>query len=119
MKRLILAFALATFAAAPANAALKTIGKGDSLRFDPNSIPANMKPSFKIMEVKCVKCHTLERTVVAIQTGIAPISGQPFDRAATKAYGVKMLRKPDSNMNKQEVKAVVDLMNYLLDEAGK
>jgi hypothetical protein len=30
-----------------------------------------------------------------------------------------MMRKPDSNMNKQEVKATVDLMNYLIDETGK
>ena len=77
------------------------------------------KASYEIMRVKCVKCHTLERTIVAIQTGIAPITGQLFDRSATKAYGVKMLRKPDSNMNKQEVKATVELMNYLLGEAEK
>lgn len=78
-----------------------------------------MKAGYEIMRVKCVKCHTLERTIVAIQTGVAPITGQLFDRSATKAYGVKMLRKPDSNMNKQEVKATVELMNYLLGEAEK
>jgi hypothetical protein len=61
----------------------------------------------------------MERTVVAITTGVAPITGQPFDRNATKAYGIKMLRKPDSNMNKQEVKQCVELMNYLVDEASK
>ena len=100
-------------------AGIRTVGKGESLNFDPASIPASLKPNFDIMRVKCIKCHTMERTVVAITTGVAPITGQPFDRAATRAYGVKMLRKPDSNMNKQEVKAVVDLMNYLLDEAAK
>jgi len=120
MKKLTVVALVATMAAAvSAHAGIKTIGKGDTLRFDPAAFPPAMKTNYKTMEVKCVKCHTLERTVVAIQTGIAPISGQPFDRAATKAYGVKMLRKPDSNMNKQEVKAVVDLMNYLLDESAK
>jgi hypothetical protein len=103
----------------PCYAGVKTVGKGDSMNFDPASIPASMKPSFDIMKVKCIKCHTMERTVVAITTGVAPITGQPFDRAATRAYGIKMLRKPDSNMNKQEVKAVVDLMNILLDEAAR
>jgi len=102
-----------------AHAALKVIGKGDAMRFDPSAFPPAMKASYEIMRVKCVKCHTLERTIVAIQTGIAPITGQLFDRSATKAYGVKMLRKPDSNMNKQEVKATVELMNYLLGEAEK
>ena len=89
------------------------------MNFDPAGIPSSMRGSFDIMRVKCIKCHTMERTVVAITTGVAPITGQPFDRNATRAYGIKMLRKPDSNMNKQEVKAVVDLMNYLLDEAAK
>jgi hypothetical protein len=100
-------------------AAVRTVGRSDSMNFDPSSIPSSMKSSFDIMKLKCVKCHTMERTVLAITTGVAPITGQPFDRAATRAYGTKMLRKPDSNMNKQEVKAVCDLMNYLIDEAAR
>jgi len=103
----------------PCFAGIKTMGKGDTMTFDPSSIPASMKASYDIMKVKCIKCHTMERTVVAITSGVAPITGQPFDRNATRAYGIKMLRKPDSNMNKQEVKVVVDLMNYLLDEASR
>jgi hypothetical protein len=98
---------------------IRTRGRGETLSFDPSGIPSTMKSSYDTMMVRCVKCHTLERTVVAITTGIAPITGQPFDRAATRAYGIKMLRKPDSNMNKSEVKSVVDLMNYLLDEASR
>jgi len=100
-------------------AGVKTVGRGDGMNFDSSSIPAGMKASFDVMKIRCIKCHTMERTVVAITTGVAPITGQPFDRAATRAYGIKMLRKPDSNMNKQEVKVVVDLMNYLLDEAAR
>jgi hypothetical protein len=100
-------------------AGLRVVGSGDSMRFDPAGFPPNMKSAYEIMKVRCIKCHTLERTVVAVTTGIAPITGQPFDRHATKAYGIKMLRKPDSNMTKQEVKVVVELMNYLLDEAAK
>jgi hypothetical protein len=30
-----------------------------------------------------------------------------------------MLRKPKSNMTREEVKKVVELMNYLIDEAAK
>ena len=119
MKKLLLLLFLVAISATAAHAGLKVIGKGDAMRLDPSGFPPEMKAAYEIMKVKCVKCHTLERTIVAIQTGIAPISGQPFDRGATKAYGIKMLRKPDSNMNKQEVKATVDLMNYLLDEAAR
>ena len=107
---------LVFFAAQPSFAALKQVGKGDKLTFDPSGIPPNLKTSWEIMKVKCIKCHTMERTVVAITTGVAPISGQPFDKSSTRAYGVKMMRKPDSNMDKKEIKASVDLMNWMLDQ---
>ena len=119
MKKLLLPLFVLIISATSAHAGLKVIGKGDAMRLDPSSFPPVMKANYDVVRVKCVKCHTLERTIVAIQTGAAPISGQPFDRNATKAYGVKMLRKPDSNMSKPEVKASVDLMNYLLAESEK
>ena len=111
------ALCLAAFPLAAAD--LKTVGSGDAMNFDPSGFRDDMKPKFAVMTAKCFKCHTMERTIVAIKTGVAPISGQPFDKGATKAYGIKMLRKPDSEMNKEQVKAVVELMNYLLDEVSK
>jgi len=117
MKKLLATTLLIVTTATAAHAGLKVVGKGDSMRLDPAAFPPAMKANYDVMRVKCVKCHTLERAIVAIQTGVAPISGQPFDRSATKAYGVKMLRKPDSDMSKPQVKQVVDLMNYLLSEA--
>lgn len=119
MKSLVTFLAVLLMFTTPCIAGLRIVGKGDHMSLDPSGFPPNMKASYDIMKVKCVKCHTLERTIVAITTGIAPITGQPFDRSATKAYGIKMLRKPDSNMSKQEVKAVVELLNYLIDEAAK
>ena len=119
MKKFLVTTLLIAATATSAFAGLKVIGKGDNMRLDPSNFPPAMKANYDVVRVKCVKCHTLERMIVAIQTGVAPISGQPFDRGATKAYGVKMLRKPDSNMNKAEVKQAVDLMNYLLTEAEK
>jgi len=119
MKKLLVTMLLVATTATGAHAGLKVIGKGDAMSLDPSALPPAMKANYQIVKAKCVKCHTLERTIVAIQTGVAPISGQPFDRSATKAYGVKMLRKPDSNMSKPEVKASVDLMNYLIAESER
>jgi len=118
-KAFFVAAALCLAAGPLAAAELKTVASGDAMNFDPSGFPPDMKSKFEIMKVKCIKCHTMERTIVAIKTGVAPISSQPFDRSATKAYGVKMLRKPDSDMNKEQVKAVIELMNYLLDEAAR
>jgi hypothetical protein len=119
MKNIVIVLAFVLMFTTTCFAGLRVVGKGDNMAFDPSGFPPIMKANYEIMKVKCIKCHTLERTVVAITTGVAPITGQPFDRHATKAYGVKMMRKPDSNMNKQEVKQTVELMNWLLDEAAK
>ena len=120
MKRLLLLTALVTLVTYfHAEARIKVKGRGDKMNFDPESISGEFKPSFELMSKKCIKCHTMERTVIAIQTGRAPITGQPFDKQAVKAYGIKMLRKPNSDMNKQEIRELVVLMNYLLDENKK
>ena len=102
-----------------ADARVKITGRGAKMNFSADSIPEMYKPSFDLMLVKCIKCHTMERTVIAIQTGRAPITGQPFNRQAVKAYGIKMLRKPNSDMNKKEIRELVVLLNYLLDENAK
>lgn len=105
--------------AATADARVKVKGRGAAMNFDPASIPENFQASYAMMTKKCIKCHTMERTVIAVQTGRAPITGQTFDRQAVKAYGIKMLRKPNSDMNKQEIRDVVILLNYIMDENSK
>lgn len=102
-----------------AEARVKVKGRGAAMNFDLASIPPQYQAAFTLMSHKCVKCHTMERTVIAVQTGRAPITGQSFDKQAIKAYGIKMLRKPNSDMNKQEIREVVVLLNYILDENSK
>lgn len=116
---MLIIFTLLSSASTPAHAKIKSIGKGDKLNFDPSQIPKDIMGAFEIMNVKCIKCHTQERTVIAIQSGIAPVSGQPFDEKAAKAYGDKLLRKSKANMSKEEIKQVVNLMTYLIAEAAK
>ncbi|MBI5141799.1 MAG: cytochrome C [Nitrospirae bacterium] len=116
MKQLI-AILIVLVLSMPAYAGIKVIGGGDNIEIDTAGFPPNMKSAYDLMRMKCRKCHSLERAIVAIQTGVAPISGGIFDKGATAAYGVKMLRKPDSNMTKPDVKIVVGLLNFLLDKA--
>lgn len=120
MKRLMLVTAIITLMTVSlADARVKVKGRGEKMNFDPDSIAVNYKPTFDLMTRKCVKCHTMERTVISVQTGRAPITGQPFNKQAVKAYGIKMLRKPNSDMNKQEIRDIVLLLNHLLDENAK
>lgn len=110
---------IALTAATVADARIKVKGRGAAMNFDATSIAPQYQATFEMMTKKCSKCHTMERTVVAIQTGRAPITGQIFDRQAIKAYGIKMLRKPNSDMTKQDIREVVILLNYLLEENHK
>ena len=120
MKRIFLLAALITLVVtAAAEARVKVKGRGDAMTFDIASIPPQYHATFEMMARKCTKCHSMQRTVVAIQTGRAPITGQIFDRQAVKAYGIKMLRKPNSDMSKQDIREVVILMNYIMDENKK
>lgn len=119
MKKLIFFLLAALLVASSAEAKLVVIGNGAATQFDPSGWPPQMQEAYKLMAVKCIKCHSLERVAIALQTGIAPITGRLFDRSATRAYGIKMLRKPDSNMSKEDVKIVIPLLNFMLDEANR
>jgi uncharacterized membrane protein len=120
MKRIFLLTALIVLAVtAAADARVKVKGRGAAMTFDAATLPPQFQASFEMMTKKCTKCHSMERTVVAIQTGRAPITGQIFDRQAVKAYGIKMLRKPNSDMNKQDIRDVVILMNFIMEENKK
>lgn len=100
---------------------LKYKGTGAGATFDPSGFPPELQANWKLMEVKCnnATCHTMERTVVAIRDGITPITKTPFDKEAAKAYGVKMMRRPDSGIGKNEAKTIVEMLYYMIDERGK
>ncbi|HIJ95724.1 MAG TPA: cytochrome C [Desulfuromonadales bacterium] len=120
MKRLSLLVALIIIVTVSlSEARIKTKGRGEKMNFDADSIQESFKPTFNLMSVKCIKCHTMERVVIAVQTGRAPITGQPFNKQAVKAYGIKMLRKPNSDMDKKEIRDIVVFLNYVLDENQK
>lgn len=118
MKKAIFAVAVLLIAA-NSNAAVKVLGQGETRRFDTSGFPPAMMANYEIMKTKCTRCHSLERVVAAITEGVSPISGQPFDRNAVKAYGAKMMRQSSSRMSRPEIVATMELMNYLLDQAAR
>lgn len=121
MKRFVFSACLAVLVAGTVSigqAEFKTIGTGANMDADITNYPPNMKAIYPNFVKKCIKCHGMDRTFVTIQTGMTP-SGSVFDNAAIDAYGAKMLRKPDADMTKQEVKQFVDLMKFMIEEAAK
>src|SRR5690242_10141461 len=98
-----------------AHAELKTIGQGAGIKVDTSAFPKEMKDTYPLFEKKCAKCHGLDRTIITLKTGMTP-SGTAFDYSSIDAYGAKMLRKPDSEMTKADVKVVMNLLRFMLDE---
>lgn len=121
MKRLTQGFwfAMVLFIfAVSSHAELKLIGTGATMKADITAFPQNIKDSYPLFEKKCIKCHGLDRTLLTLQSGIAP-SGAVFDNSSVDAYGAKMLRKPDSDMTKQDVRIVLGVVRFMLEEAAK
>lgn len=110
---------LLTLLTVPAYAGLKTIGAGANQEFDSSNFPPDMKKAYLLMRNKCLVCHTMERTVIAITTGIAPVSTTPFEKNDARAYCNRMARKPTSNLSRHEANTIINLMNYMQDQATK
>jgi hypothetical protein len=117
-KHLIRAMGIILAVAILCQAKMPTLGEGEKLQFDPAGIPPEYKKAYELMAVKCSnpKCHSIARAVTAINTGKAPMTKIVFDKNAAKAYGVKMMRQPDSNMDKNDARDIVTLMFYMLDQ---
>jgi hypothetical protein len=101
-----------------AHAKVKIIGAGETMSLDPAAIPAELKPNWVLMEEKCTKCHGLDRTLMMLQSGIAP-SGAVLDKRSIQVYAVRMLKKTDSGINGPELKKIIDLLDWLFDEAAR
>jgi hypothetical protein len=111
LRRVLLALALLAWPAL-ALAELKVTGQGKDLRLAPEQFPAEHQPRLKLFETKCSKCHNLERPIIALRTGVTPISHGKFEDAEIKAYVVKMMRKPNSGIEHEDAKEIVILLRF-------
>jgi len=115
MRKLIVAMVAAVMMTnVAAHASLPIIGEVGFREYDPSNFPPDKKLSYKTMKARCTKCHTMDRVVQAIGTGIAPNSWMPFDQDSAKAYGDSMMRKANESMTKDDIKSIVDLMQWLI-----
>jgi hypothetical protein len=105
-----LALALLLLGPALARAELKVSGQGKDQRLAPEQFPADYQDRLKLFESKCSKCHNLDRPILALRTGITPISKGKFDEGEIKSYVVKMMRKPNSGIEQNDAKEILLLL---------
>ena len=123
MRRLVVACLLCCIMVSSASAALKIVGHGESLRFDPSEFPPQMMANYEIFKVKCTKCHSQQRIVISFLTGTMPITHQTFDMDSLKALSFRMTRKtvnkPDKLITKEQIKPIYVLLKYMMEEASR
>jgi hypothetical protein len=94
--------------AGAAHAALKTTDKGAGLVRD--QFPEDQRPGFDRFVSKCGACHPLSRPIGALVTGQAPLTGAAFDRDGIKKYVVQMARKPNSGIDRDDAKIIIEFL---------
>jgi hypothetical protein len=116
MKRACFVLAWVLFVSTMAYAELKVIVQGDSLSIDPSGFPPKMQAAYGMMLQKCNKCHSIERVIVAVQSGVCPVSKTSFSKDTAASVVTRMYLKPDSNMTKKEARTILDLIYYMLEQ---
>ena len=115
---LVLAFALCTPLVVSADTAaspFKWHGEGEAVQMDTANFTDEQRKRYEVFDAKCSRCHTLKRPVQAVETGLSPISNKPFQRKHIKKYVVKMMRKPNSQIEKKEAREIILFLQSLSD----
>jgi uncharacterized membrane protein len=101
---------------AVAHADIKVVGAGDAAAIDTSGYPSEMLKAHDLMMQKCTQCHSIERIIAGIQTGVAPITKTGFSKETSKEIVVRMFLKPNSNMTRDEARVILQYLNFLLDQ---
>jgi hypothetical protein len=103
---------LAILLPAAASAALKVQGKGKEQTLVRDQFAAEQRPRYDMFAQKCTRCHELARPISALMTGVTPLSADKFDEDGIKKYVVKMMRKPNSGIVKEEARELISFLTY-------
>jgi hypothetical protein len=103
---------LLALAPSVAVAALKVQGKGKEQTLVRDQFAADQRPRYDMFAQKCTRCHELARPIAALMSGVTPLSADKFDEEGIKKYVVKMMRKPNSGIVKEEARDLIQFLTY-------
>jgi hypothetical protein len=110
---LFLAIISAIGAAAPSGyAELKVRGKDKDKVLVPGQFKGDQKKAYDLFAKRCTKCHEMARPVSALETGKTPISGSVFNDSGIKKYVVKMMRKPNSGITRDDARDIIVFLRH-------
>jgi hypothetical protein len=103
---------LAILATATAQAKLKVSGTGKQQTLVESQFEGEQLEAYRLFAVKCTKCHAMSRPIAALETGITPVTGGKFDEQGMKTYVVKMMRKPNSGITKEDARTILGFLMH-------
>ena len=99
--------------------ALKVQGKGKEQTLAREQFAPEQQPRYDMFRQKCTRCHELARPISALLSGVTPLSADKFDEEGIKKYVVKMMRKPNSGIVKEEARELIQFLTYARSLATK
>lgn len=89
---------------------MKRVGANVDLVTD--DFPLEQRVRYPLFKERCTKCHSLERSIDALETGIAPVTGDQFEEGDIKEYVVRMMRKRTSGISKSDALELTAFLVY-------
>jgi len=91
-------------------AELKIVGEGKDQTLAPGQFSGAQAEQFALFKTRCTKCHAMSRPITALTTGRTPISRGSFEAEGIKEYVVKMMRKPNSGVTREDAKEIIQFL---------
>jgi hypothetical protein len=71
-----------------------------------------MRARYDLFAVRCTRCHAMARPIAALTTGITPVTGGTFDDTGIQRYVVRMMRKPNSGIDRSTAREILLFLRY-------
>lgn len=113
----VLSLAGLTVGVSVAMAQLQTTGRGREMRLVREQFPQEHRPRYDLFAEKCTQCHAMARPISALQTGITPVTGGTFDEEGIRRYVVRMMRKPNSGIDRSDAREIILFLTYAREAA--
>jgi hypothetical protein len=96
----------------PAQAKLLTKGKGKHRVLVREQFSPVQQRRFDLFASRCTRCHNMARSIEALETGMAPITGSKFEEVEIGRYVIKMMRKSKSGISKGDAEELIQFLRY-------
>lgn len=95
---------------------VRIIDSGGELRFDPTSIPENLRAGYRAYRTYCLECHGEERIIVTLRTGRSTVTGETYGEQEFRQKIVKVLRG-GTDLDRESAREIYRFFSHLIRRA--